>query len=93
MLEGDQGWSFAQFAVGLGTHTFKWEYAKDASGSAGSDQVWLDDISFPPETTLPTPDPPKKSSGCAAGGSSSGAAVLLLVTVAVLAGRRFLRSV
>ncbi len=30
-----------------GSHTFRWEYAKDGFGSAGSDGAWVDNILFP----------------------------------------------
>lgn len=30
-----------------GRHAFRWEYVKNASGSAGSDTAWIDDIHFP----------------------------------------------
>ncbi len=47
---GETGWVQvkSEFEVDTGLHTFRWEYAKDASGSAGSDAVWLDDLVFPP---------------------------------------------
>ena len=31
-------------SVGSGSHTFKWEYSKDASVNTGSDKVWIDEI-------------------------------------------------
>jgi hypothetical protein len=33
--------------VAAGTHTFKWEYAKNSSGAGLSDTAWIDNISFP----------------------------------------------
>lgn len=47
-----QGWTKETFFVPTGNHTFKWVYAKDATGSAGADQAWLDFIIMPPKTTL-----------------------------------------
>lgn len=45
----DTVWSFASFPVtSTGTHTFKWEYDKDASWSDGYDCAWIDYIVFPP---------------------------------------------
>ena len=45
----DTVWSFASFPVtNTGTHTFKWEYDKDASWSDGYDCAWIDYIVFPP---------------------------------------------
>lgn len=35
------------YAIPEGRHSFRWEYAKNASGSTGSDTAWIDDIHFP----------------------------------------------
>ena len=46
---GEADWAYSGYAVSTpGIHTFRWEYAKDGSGSAGSDAGWLDNITFPP---------------------------------------------
>ncbi len=42
-------WQKATFPISAGTHLLRWVYAKDASGTAGEDCVWVDDIQFPPE--------------------------------------------
>ncbi|MBN1508553.1 MAG: hypothetical protein JW955_17015, partial [Sedimentisphaerales bacterium] len=34
-----------------GTHTFRWTYAEDASGSGGDDCMWLDHIVWTPSTS------------------------------------------
>ncbi|HOV17075.1 MAG TPA: C25 family cysteine peptidase [Candidatus Cloacimonadota bacterium] len=44
---GEVAWTQASFSITSGTHTFKWEYAKDSSVSSGSDCAWLDEIVFP----------------------------------------------
>ena len=44
---GEQDWTKVSFPVTAGTRTFEWVYAKDGSGSRGSDTAWLDDIAFP----------------------------------------------
>ena len=36
------------YAVGIGTHTLKWVYSKDASVSVGSDAVYIDGLVTPP---------------------------------------------
>lgn len=46
---GEIPWSYAEFVIGVGSHTFKWEYDKDFSVSSGQDAVWIDMITFPPE--------------------------------------------
>ncbi|MCH2225297.1 MAG: C25 family cysteine peptidase [Crocinitomicaceae bacterium] len=45
---GISDWTPETFPVSSGTHTFKWEYYKDASVSEGSDAAWVDYILFPP---------------------------------------------
>jgi len=47
---GDGAWNVAphSYAVPAGTHTFRWEYAKNGSVSSHEDTAWVDDITFPP---------------------------------------------
>jgi hypothetical protein len=40
-------WTKVSFPVTAGSRTFRWEYTKGASGSGGSDAVWIDEIGFP----------------------------------------------
>jgi hypothetical protein len=44
---GEIDWTMASFPVTAGTHAFRWEYAKDGSGTTGLDRVWVDLIHFP----------------------------------------------
>ena len=44
----DNAWSFVSFPVSIGQNTFKWEYEKDGSQTAGQDCAWIDYIVFPP---------------------------------------------
>ena len=44
---GEMDWSYTTFPVDSGTHTFRWEYAKNGSLTFGSDRVWVDLIRFP----------------------------------------------
>jgi hypothetical protein len=44
---GEQGWSRFAYAVGAGTHTFRWVYSKDWSMTGGSDRACIDYIVFP----------------------------------------------
>ena len=44
---GEIGWSQETYNVEAGTHTFKWIYMKNGSGSYGEDACWIDDIQFP----------------------------------------------
>ena len=43
----DQNWNQVSYMVAAGTNTYRWEYVKDTSVSAGNDCVWIDDIVFP----------------------------------------------
>lgn len=45
---GNVSWGKVSYPVSAGTHTFKWEYAKDFMVSSGSDCAWMDYVSFPP---------------------------------------------
>jgi hypothetical protein len=44
---GEQDWTEVTRFVGVGIHTFAWEYGKDSGFSQGDDTAWLDDIIFP----------------------------------------------
>ena len=44
---GTLSWREAVYPVTQGEHTFTWTYEKNASGTAGADHVWLDNILFP----------------------------------------------
>ena len=44
---GEIDWTYISFNISSGsTHTFKWAYEKDGSGSSGDDCVWIDKIEF-----------------------------------------------
>ena len=47
-----EGWRREAYAVAPGSKTFKWIYAKNASGNTGSDKAWLDNIHLPSPTAL-----------------------------------------
>ena len=44
---GENDWTYASFHFNAGSHVFEWLYAKGHNGAAGSDCVWIDDITFP----------------------------------------------
>ena len=43
-LSGNLAYSYKEFAVTEGTHTYKWEYAKDSSVNSNDDCVYVDNI-------------------------------------------------
>jgi len=47
-ISGEVTWQPRSFDLASGAHVIKWRYAKDFSGSSGSDQAWLDQVSFTP---------------------------------------------
>lgn len=47
-ISGDSGWEEVELAIPEGSHTVKWSYEKDISGSAGVDAAWLDDVRWNP---------------------------------------------
>ena len=44
---GEEDWTEVSFPVSEGRRTFRWEYSKDGSASAGQDTTWIDDIVVP----------------------------------------------
>ncbi len=44
---GEINYTEAVYPVTAGMHSFKWQYIKDESNSAGADRAWLDFIIFP----------------------------------------------
>ncbi len=48
---GDTGWLEYVETLPPGTHTLRWEYAKDGSLAGGSDCAWLDDLELTGEFT------------------------------------------
>lgn len=49
---GEVAWGLVSYSVAAGSHEFRWEYAKDSSGSAGSDAAWIDRVALPLASTL-----------------------------------------
>ena len=49
---GSISWTFAQYAVTAGHHTFSWKYKKDNSVSSGSDCSWIDFVVLPRDMSL-----------------------------------------
>lgn len=43
-LDGEQPWTTHSFAVTSGVHELRWLYSKNASGSAGLDAAWIDNV-------------------------------------------------
>ena len=41
---GDHAWSYREFEISEGTHTYRWEYAKDVSYEDGDDALYLDNV-------------------------------------------------
>ena len=54
-ITGIVDWKTLSFPVTAGIHTLTWYYQKDASGKAGEDSAWIDDLSLPlTADTLPS---------------------------------------
>ncbi len=54
---GEGLWQAQSYLVYMGTHTFRWTYSKNGSGSSGSDCAWIDHIVFPPSLVGTAADP------------------------------------
>ena len=44
---GENDWTYVSYEFEAGSHVFEWLYDKNKSNQAGSDCVWIDDITFP----------------------------------------------
>ena len=44
---GENDWTMVTYALEAGSHVFLWLYDKNHQNQAGSDCVWIDDITFP----------------------------------------------
>lgn len=47
-ISGETDWTQVSVSLGAGANTVSWSYDKDASGSAGADAAWLDQVLFTP---------------------------------------------
>ncbi len=45
---GTTPWTMASYVLTAGAHSVEWRYTKDGLTTAGSDAVWIDDVSFGP---------------------------------------------
>ena len=57
-LSGNLDYQYKEFAVSEGTHTYKWEYAKDSSVNSNDDCVYVDNICL----YMPAPPAPSGTS-------------------------------
>jgi hypothetical protein len=55
VISGEADWAQYIYTVTSGAHNIRWEYAKDASGSSGSDAGWVDKVEFVYMTATVTP--------------------------------------
>jgi hypothetical protein len=44
---GELGWEMQEYPLGVGLHTLRWEYKKDAEAAKGLDAAWIDAVSYP----------------------------------------------
>lgn len=49
---GELSWTEETYPVDAGFYTLKWEYYKDGSLSNGSDAAWIDNITFPANSSI-----------------------------------------
>ena len=49
---GTIDWTLASFPITPGSHRLQWQYSKDSSLSSGQDCAWIDNVVFPPTTTI-----------------------------------------
>ena len=68
VISGEVNWQYRSFAMPLGSHTLRWEYAKDATCCVGgTDRAWVDMLSVwtstPPTVTVTASDPTATEAG------------------------------
>ena len=51
-VSGTINWTRYTYTMPAGSHDLSWRYTKDASGYAGSDCVWIDDVTLPMYTMV-----------------------------------------
>ncbi len=55
-ISGTVDWNQRTLSIPAGNHQLRWIYAKDSSGSSGSDAGWIDQVDFIPEPPVITGD-------------------------------------
>jgi subtilisin family serine protease len=53
-ISGDSTWALVEVPIPEGLHVITWSYSKDASGRAGADAGWVDQLTFNPQGIPPT---------------------------------------
>ncbi len=53
---GEDTWSEETYSASIGSYNLKWEYSKDVSVSNGSDAAWIDNITFPGNSSMAVTD-------------------------------------
>jgi hypothetical protein len=70
---GEVDWKQDEFDIPAGTHTLKWGYQKDASGSAGLDCAWLDKVVYTSQSpSIISVNPASLSNSCQQGQNAAG---------------------
>ena len=55
-ISGEVDWNQRNYPITAGTHTLRWEYARDGSGNGGQNMGWLDQVSWiTPGPTITSP--------------------------------------
>ena len=55
-ITGEVDWNQRTYAIAAGTHTLRWEYARDGGGSGGQNMGWLDQVTWiTPGPTITSP--------------------------------------
>ncbi len=55
-ISGEVDWQKKSYSLSAGSHTLKWVYSKDSSGSAGSDCGWVDGLMVGTTSLVGQPD-------------------------------------
>ena len=66
-ISGEVDWESQTVFLGAGPQLLEWTYAKDASGNAGQDAGWLDQVSYTPGPVAPAITSQPASVSCGPG--------------------------
>jgi hypothetical protein len=53
---GLENWSYRTYAIPAGIHVLQWQYTKDAQYNYGSDQAWLDQVTYTTNSPMGLPE-------------------------------------
>lgn len=88
-ISGSTDWLKKTFTIPSGTHTVKWVYSKNATGSIGSDCAWVDQITWVSAIATITTSPLTEEGGTTTGDTTTTVGTTCTVTAQPSEGYAF----